>query len=353
MTHYNFDSGVEGWAGTGFAWTGADGSPTAGCLNRAGSFGTALVSIGGLSIDVSAGFHMEYWVKYAGVLNPIGGGAVYLRAYDSGGTALATVSLASFAEGVWTQGLFDFGVTTTPIATLEMAAVGSANTLTSLSFDSVYVAEFPPPHLAFSQVRFLGIDTDNENLYWTSVGNGTLLYHSAALTAPATITDQAAFGTAAYADPDTFVRGLFPAIRPATDGIVYLRGRDGNSKQVWYKDYGGTLGWQDIGPGTATWGTAKYCVGLMQFPLKWDVIAAFSDNDVYRTITGTANWVKAGDAPTNLQAATRHPTSLQESLLAGTAAGTLHYTHNLAQSFDVAGGTIVAGTINHIVMSRY
>lgn len=354
MTHWNFSSGAETWGTAGtMAWTGAAGSPSLGCMWRDG--GTAPFDycesiITGISIPVIVGDLLSFRFRLKGTSAEGASGV----ALSGGAGRIASIAAGDivFTGGdtgwVYVEGTVTTGGTITTL-TMRMGDPSFDSNFTAAYFDSVFAAEIA----AEPELRTLKMDADNSSLYLTAIEDNTLTLFTIPLSS-LVASGTATFGTAAYTDPDTFTRGLFPVIKPGVDGILYLYGRDGNNKQVWYRDHnGGTLGWQDIGPGTATWGTAKYCVALSPFPLRWDVIAAFDDNDIYRTITGTANWVKAADAPTNLRAASRHPTSLQESLLAGTAAGTLHYTHNVGQSFDVAGGTVIAGTINHIEMSRY
>lgn len=205
--------------------------------------------------------------------------------------------------------------------------------------------------LGISQKRMLGMTSDFTSLYVTSIEGGliTLITHSLTSLLP---TGTATFGAAAYTDPDTLTRGLWPVRKPGADQVLYLRGRDGADKHVQYNNLNGTLGWENVGA-TAVWGTAKFCVALM--PSLYQpagVVAAFSDDDVYHTLSGTSAWTKLADAPTGLRAGGRHPTGMDEMLLAGTAAGTLHYTHNLAESFDTTGGTAI-GTINWIEFSRF
>ena len=353
MANYTFDTTAEGWTTTDFAWNGANGNPNLGCLFADGSvtpFDYVLSDKTGVSISVGEGDNISFRVRLTGGLDF--SMSVALVAF--GGetqSAFMTIAPEDFIDGdtgwLFVSNTFSSADTITSLS-IRVGNPDLADTLTGAYVDSFYIGEVE----GVAELRLLGLTSDNSSLYVTAIEDDTLKCFTYSLSAFGLLSTDT-FGTAAYTDPDTFTRGLFPVIKPATDGILYLYGRDGNDKQVWYKEFGGSIGWQDIGPGTATWGTAKYCVALMQFPLRWDVIAAFSDNDIYQTVTGTAAWVKLADAPTNLQAASRHPTSIQESLLAGTAAGTLHYTHNLAQSFDVAGGTIIAGTINHIEMSRY
>jgi hypothetical protein len=136
------------------------------------------------------------------------------------------------------------------------------------------------------------------------------------------------------------------------DQVLYLRGRDGNNVQVQYNDQNGTLGWIDVGPGTATWGTAKYAAALLTAPTYTDdVIAVFSDDDIYRTRFGTETWVKMGDAGTNLRAAARHiGNRFNEILVGGIAAGTAEWSNNFGASFGDVSGTAL-GTINAFEVS--
>jgi hypothetical protein len=158
----------------------------------------------------------------------------------------------------------------------------------------------------------------------------------------------ASFGSATDTELDNRTRGIFPMAKPMQDEVWYLRGRDGNNVQVQYNDRNGTLGWQDLGPGTATWDTAKYIIALLTAPMiSDDIIVAFADDDIYRTRYGTETWVKMGDAPTGLRAGARHPTQFNELLLAGTVGGTMHYSPNFGASFTDASNDVSAGSIDH------
>ena len=208
--------------------------------------------------------------------------------------------------------------------------------------------ESSPLCVTVNAFRFLGFATDNENLYVSGLKDAATLelydYDLATLTESGT----ASFGSGSDAEIDAETRGIFPVARPASDQILYLRGRDGNNVQVQYNDLNGTAGWINIGLGTATWDTDKYAVGLM--PARTspsDIIAVFSDNDVYRTVATTGvSWVKQGDMPSGIaRAAARHPTALEEIVAGGTAAGTVHFSHNLGVSYADASGTAM-GTIN-------
>ncbi len=204
---------------------------------------------------------------------------------------------------------------------------------------------------AASAFRFLGFAADNENLYASGLKDATTLqlfdYDLPTLTEGGT----ASFGSGTDGELDALTRGIFPVIKPMADQVLYLRGRDGNNVQAQYNDQNGTLGWVDIGPGTATWGTAKYAAGLLTAPTYTDdVIAVFSDDDVYRTRFGTVTWVKMGDAGGGLRAAARHPNRFNEILVAGTAAGTVEWSNNFGASFGDVSGTAL-GTVNSFEVS--
>lgn len=206
-----------------------------------------------------------------------------------------------------------------------------------------------PPVTAF---RFLGFDADNENLYASGLKDDATLqlfdYDLPTLTEGGT----ASFGSGTDAELDALTRGIFPVVKPMADKVLYLRGRDGNDVQVQYNDQNGTLGWVDIGPGTATWGTAKYAAGLLTAPTYTDdTIAVFSDDDIYRTRFGTEIWVQMGDAGEGLRAGARHiGNRFNEILVGGTAAGTIEWSNNFGVTFGDVSGTIL-GTVNAFEVS--
>jgi hypothetical protein len=170
-----------------------------------------------------------------------------------------------------------------------------------------------------------------------------------------TVQNEWNFGTANYTDPDDLTAGLYPLVKPGTDNVVYGFGggmSGWNNSQIHYNDLNGTLGWQDIGPGTATWGTAKFMTAAMIDPLENDdLVVAFSDDDIYTTPEGTANWVKLGDATQGVRAAGRHPVRDNEILFAGTAGGSAYWSPNWGVTMTDAGGTAL-GTINWVEVSR-
>jgi hypothetical protein len=206
-----------------------------------------------------------------------------------------------------------------------------------------------PPSTEF---HFLGFDADTTTLMVSGLKDaGTLKlydYDLAALGENGT----AEFGSATETDLTNRTKGIFPVSKPMQDDVWYVYGRDGSDVQTYYNNRNGTLGWVDIGPGTATWGATKYAIALMPSPTRPDdVIVAFSDDDIYRTRFGTQTWVKMGDAGGGLRAAGRHINNRFNELLAGgTAAGTLEYSNNFGASFGDVSGTAL-GVINAIEVS--
>lgn len=353
MTHWFFDAGAETWDVTqGFAYDAPNLCLTAGTVG-----GSSLeTSITGLSVEVqegdpiSAQFRVTIFSDNPSSIGTNLGGALEFR--DSDDATLGAITLIGTSDAApYDSGWMFVSGTISTAGTVENAriAVASDNFEGSFSLDTIYLDEFPA---ALADRRYLGIDADFGHIYLTSITGGSVTYNSVTIGGTA-FDGTATFGAADYADPDTFTKGLYPVIRPGVDSVLYLRGRDGNSKQTWYNDLNGTVGWVDIGPGTATWGTAKFAVALMPDQLNpFDVIVAFSDNDVYRTEEGTSNWVKQGDAPSGLRCAARltGTAGFETFLAGGTAAGTAWFTQNMGVSFT--GGGTAAGTINAIEVSR-
>jgi hypothetical protein len=207
-------------------------------------------------------------------------------------------------------------------------------------FDTIYIAESPPA--TDTARRLLKMDSDGGNLFVSGISGGTLSMYQYSLVG-LTVTGTSTFGTCSYADPDTFTRGIFPVARPGGDGILYAYGRDANNVQVQYRDYNGTLGWVDVGAGTAT----KYCVALMPDVFRHDnLIAVFNDGSVYTTDNGTMLWDRQGSVTTTtLRTAARAQTTPEVIYVAGTAAGTIYQSCNNGNTFG-AMGTSTMGTIN-------
>lgn len=357
--HWLFGLTTEGWSGTGFVHTGADGSPNAGCLTRVGTptFATGQVSITGLNIPISSADVFSFYVKYSGTFSAING-TIGLTLRDSSGSALATIvgSTANITAADTWFFLDGTGATGT-IASIEINIAG-ANAFTAIYFDTVRVREGPPPGPE-ADFRILGMAADSGQLYFTAITSGSADPVGTAVLMGLLLDDllggggvYTSFGSLSYTDPDTFTWGIYPVVHPNKDGNIYLRGRDNvygtaGPTQVFFRDYNGTTGWTDKGPGTATWGTAKFAVALMLWPNgPNNVIAVFSDDDSYQNHyagTNSAQWFKRGDATGGARCAARSDFEGNKVLVAGTAAGTVLYTQNEGVSYT-SGGT-AAGTI--------
>ena len=205
---------------------------------------------------------------------------------------------------------------------------------------SVSLCGSPPAANAF---RFLGMAADTGKLYVAGPKDGVLSlyeYDLAALTEGGTVDT---FGGATDAEIDAGSRGVRPVVGPMSDGVLYLYGRDGNDVQVQRDDNGG--GWTDLGPGTGTWAATKVVRALMPDTLAGaDLVAAFDDDDIYRSYDEGVSWVKMGDAtPTGLATAARHPTAGNELILAGDSAGVIYQSHNFGvsdQDISPSGGGV-------------
>ena len=200
-----------------------------------------------------------------------------------------------------------------------------------------------PIYPAANAFRFLGMAADTGKLYVVGPKDGVLSlyeYDLATLTEGGTVDT---FGGATDAEIDSGARGVRPVVGPMADGVLYLFGRDGNDVQVQRDDNGG--GWTDLGPGTGTWVATKVARALMPDALAGaDLIAAFDDDDIYRSYDEGVSWVKMGDAtPTGLAAAARHPTAGNEIILAGDSAGVIYQSHNFGvsdQDISPSGGGV-------------
>lgn len=350
MAFYVFTSDLEGWSGSGFSWTGADGYPDFGCAVKTGSFGTALFSITGLSIPVSANDNLEAYLKYSGTLSSIGGGYVRLRARDGSNNILAEIGLTAGISppDTWINVITVFPGNST-VVTLEVKLGGSGNSITSLSVDSVYVVDVPTPHPSpGDDTRIAGINADNAYFYRTEIlgGYNYLQYYEFGGTSPA---GTVLFNQTDYNDLDDFTGGLYPVINYGRDKQIYLRGVDANGI-VLFADLNGTLGFSDVGGGTAWAG--KFCSALLIDPLSpTDIVAIFYDNDVYRTTGGIINWgTKFGDVTGQIATASRNPTSPLNIMAGAAGGGSIFYSGNSGQTFT-SGGTI-AGTPRWIEFSQ-
>lgn len=274
---------------------------------------------------------------------------------DSSGDGIVTLYIdqAQDAQDTGIDNYDDFGQWLLGTNTMSYDQSESGTVTGIWYMDNVTFRDDDTPIFATNTFRFLGFDADTGTLMVSGLKDEATLklfdYDLSTLTENGT----ASFGSATDSELDAKTRGIFPVTKPLEDDTWYLYGRDGNNVQVQYNNRNGTLGWTDLGPGTATWGTAKYAVTLLTAPMvSDDVIVAFADADVYRTRYGTETWVKMGTAPTGLRAGARHPTKFNELLLAGTVGGTMHYSPNFGASFTDASHDIAAGSVSHTIEHR-
>lgn len=358
MTHYTFDANNESWGTADFQWSGADGSPSLGCMATSGTiapFNYKTSAISGLSIPVTMGDILTFKCKITGQPDSNSWSAA-LAITGAAGTCFMNAADMPFSGGStnWFEvsgSVGGSGTVTTVTISIGNPIIG--NQITQAFFDSVYVAESPPS--TTPQTRYLGMDADNANMYISSIRGGTMTLQYFAIAAPGTLIDQfTGFGTCSYTAPDSYTRGIWPVV--IGDLELYLYGRDGNNKQVQYNDINGTAGWVDEGPGTATWATTKFCVSLMPQPFApLNQIAAFADDDIYQTLSQgtslTSIWAKTGDAGTVLRTAGRVTTEFPKILVAGQGTAQTYYSQNYGVSFANAFSGL-AGTVNAIEVSR-
>jgi hypothetical protein len=360
MTNWTFDASQESWT-PGGVW-----NASLLCLNNTSTGGQPSYQSPSVSVPVVLNDPFSCHVRVTATGTGTGGSlAVRLRASGGGGNYDETINITlpddpSGYDSGW-QTISDVFPGTDTIDGVQVDFNISLSIDPGYPFetfvDNVYLAEADPASVPPPDRRYLGIDADFGHVYLTSITGGTLIYNSLMLGGTA-YDGTATFGTAAYTDPDTFSRGLYPVVRPGADGILYLRGRDATNRQLLFNDLNGTAGFVDIGPGTATWVTTKFCVALLPSVVEpEDVVAAFSDDDVYRTegpmgTAGALTWTKQGDAPGGLRVGARHPTQPENIYLAGTAAGEFYPSVNMGVSHSSVGGTAVAGTINAVEVSR-
>lgn len=242
--------------------------------------------------------------------------------------------------------------------TLTPAAVVSDNyiTLQLVVYGSTNIGVDPEPEARITyaefqntadELRHTGLAADNKRLYVTANQGGTLKCWSYGQESLA-IEAAAEFGAATYAQLDARSHGIFPVAKPGADGHLFLRGRDGNDEHInESEDFGASF--SDIDDGG--WGATKYAVALLIDPLRpLDMIALFTDDDIYRTRDGGQSWTKVSDAPDTLLSAARHPLDADDLLLAEEDASSLHFTHNGGLSFSDVSDTV--GTVNAIEASR-
>lgn len=199
-----------------------------------------------------------------------------------------------------------------------------------------------------TELRHLGLATDQAQLYLTANDAGTLKCFAYNLDT-LTLVNTASLGAATFVEVNDRDRGIFPAVKPGTDEVVFLRGRDGSNVAVQRSDDGGaTFGdVDDVG-----WATTKYVVALLIDPLHPDdLVAVFDDDDLYQSLDGGETWAKLADAPGTLRAAGRHLIDAGRLMLAAQAVDTIHFTPNLGLTTeDVSDAAL--NTINAIEVSR-
>jgi hypothetical protein len=198
------------------------------------------------------------------------------------------------------------------------------------------------------ELRLIDMTYDSKNLYVTALGDGTLkmyVYDLETLTYQYQVTA----GAATFAELDARTRGIFPVMKPGED-IVFVRGRDGNNLKIQYSDdYGVSLADVD----DAGWAAAKYACCLLPDPLvPNDFVVVFSDDDIYHSETGGADWEKEADAPVIQREQARDMLYEENLILAGQGAGAgeLHFTPNYGDTADDISDAGM-GTVNHIERS--
>lgn len=205
---------------------------------------------------------------------------------------------------------------------------------------------------AATAFRLLGLAADSGHLYATGLeDSATLKLYDYAL---ADFSEGAAssFGSATDAQVDAASRGIFPVTRPGAGCYLYLRGRDGNNVQAQKNDMNSASGWQDIGAGSATWNASKMAVGLHPSIFDPDdLLAAFTDNDVYRTRDEGTNWTSQGSTTGSLLTSTRHPVDDNKLLVGGSAPGSIDYSHNYGVSFEGIDIDSVSASRDHRVLA--
>jgi hypothetical protein len=212
---------------------------------------------------------------------------------------------------------------------------------------AIYTANAFAGYTDEAEVRLIGLDSDGQYLYLTALADGTLRAYAYQ---NGVFVREWDFGAVTFAEIDGRDYGLWPRVRPGTDKLVYLYGRDGSDIQVQLNDLNDLNGWGDVGDGG--WVSTKVAVALLPDPLRPDdLVAVFSDDDIYRSTEPTIAWSKIADAPATVRAADRHPLDSGHVLLAAIAADTIYFSHNLGLStYDVSDAAL--DTINAIEVSR-
>lgn len=181
----------------------------------------------------------------------------------------------------------------------------------------------------------LGMDSDRGNLYITGHRNGsTLQLYSYDLESLVESLVAGEFGSVTNDDIETLSGGVFPRLRPGSDGIVWLYGLDGNGTQVQKNDLSGVTGWVDLSD--ISWATMV--VQLLIDPLKPDrLLALLTNDDIYASNDGGGNWSKVSDGPFTLRISQHRPINSREVVLVGQGNNEIEYSHNYGEtSIDIA-----------------
>lgn len=343
MANYTFGANQQGWTlDAGAEWTGAAGNP-AGCLYMSNILEGAHIS--GLSIPVGVGDPVSY--DYRVVITSLAGTVTGGLSVGLGPATQFDFTIAPGYSVPYDSGWQHFDGVMADAGTITGLSLGqdsSAGGDVEIYYDNIYVAESPP---VGDQFRLLGLASDTAYLYLTAIENA-VLYARAYDLANLGLQAEVAAGAAAYGDPDTLTKGIWPVAKPGSEGVLFLRGRDGNDVKIQLSDDGGvTFSEQD----DAGWAADKFCVALLPDPLlPGDLVACFADNDLYRSEDSAATWSKTGDSPVTLGEAARHTSTPAELLLAAQAADSLRFTNNYGLSFDDVSDTV--GTVRVIEVSR-
>lgn len=192
-----------------------------------------------------------------------------------------------------------------------------------------------PPVSPSSGFRAMGMDADSGVVYVTGLRDGATLelylYDRETLAEdPAVDT----FGTITDADVDALTGGVYPAIKPGMENVVWLYGLDGNGVQTQMNDLNGVAGWVDLSDG----GWSAMVVALLIDPLKpSDLLALLADDDIYRSQDEGQLWEKVEDRPFNLRTGQHRPVNGREVVMAGQGDNEIEYSHNYGEtSVDIA-----------------
>jgi len=202
-------------------------------------------------------------------------------------------------------------------------------------------------HVTFSaELRYLGLAADNKLIYLTANEGGAFKLLTSPVNTVALSYASATFGTAALTAIDAGTYDLRPVTQANKDGSVYLRGRDGNNRQVQYSTNSGASFTDKSDTG---WATARVAVSLLTNPMdNDDLVAALENDDIYRTRDAGTSWSKTGDGPgAAITVAARQPKKPNQLLIGDSAADNIDYTNNYGSTFADVSDTAL-DTINCI-----